>query len=71
MILGAEHRSPGIYLTAEGDPVKLQLGDCLMKAVRPEIASNVIPCLQMRSVGSYSTSGREKKGKKDGMGVFV
>ena len=33
MIPGAVHRSSGIYLTAEENPGKSQLGDCLMKAV--------------------------------------
>ena len=33
-------------------------------AVRPVITSNGDLSLQMRSVGSHSTSGREKKGKK-------
>ena len=32
-----------------------------MKAVRPFIALNGVPYLQMRSVGSQSTSGREKE----------
>ena len=36
-----------------------------MKAVRPVIASNGVPCLQIRSVGSHSRSGR-KKGKDSG-----
>ena len=36
-----------------------------MKAVRPVIASNGVPYLQMRSVGSYNTSGREKEGMKE------
>ena len=31
MILGAVHRSPGICLTAEENPIKPQLGDHLMK----------------------------------------
>ena len=31
-----------------------------MKAVRPVIASNGVPYLQMRSVGSHSTSGRAR-----------
>ena len=38
-------------------------------AVRPVIASNGVPFLQTRSVGSHSTSGREKEGKKEGMGL--
>ena len=31
MTLGAVHRSPGICLTADENPRKPQLGDCLMK----------------------------------------
>ena len=34
-------------------------------AVRPVIASNGVPFLQMRSVGSHSRSGREKEGNKE------
>ena len=66
MILRAVHRSPGIYFTAEENPIKPQLGDRLMKG--PVIASNGVPFLQMRSVGSYRTSGREKEGKKETTG---
>ena len=36
--------------------------------VQPVIASNGVPFLQMRSVGSHSTSGREKEGIKDRTG---
>jgi hypothetical protein len=36
-----------------------------MKAVRPVIALSVVSYLQRRSVESHSTSGREKKGKKE------
>ena len=36
-----------------------------MKVVRPVIASNGDLYFQIRSVGSYSTSGREKEGKKE------
>ena len=36
----------------------------MMKILRPIIASNEVPYLQMTSVGSHSTSGREKEGKK-------
>ena len=62
---GAVHRSPGIYLMAEENPGKPQVGDCLMKVVRPVIASNAFPYFQMRSVGLQSTSGREKEGKEE------
>ena len=34
---------PGSCLTSEENPGKLQLGDCLMKAVGPVISSNGIP----------------------------
>ena len=36
-----------------------------IKAVRPVIALNGVPYLQMRSVGSHSTSGRDKKEEKE------
>ena len=57
MIPGAVHRSLCISLMAEENHGKLQLEDRLMKGL---IASNGVPFLQMRSVGSHSTSGREK-----------
>ena len=42
-----------------------------MKAVRPVTASNGMPSLQMTSVGSHSTSGRDKEGKKVRKGVYI
>ena len=39
--LRAGHRSPGSYLTAEEIPGKPQLGDLLMKVLRPIIAWSV------------------------------
>ena len=42
-----------------------------MKAVRPVIASNGAPYLQMRSLVSYSTSWREREGKKERSGWIV
>ena len=69
MILGAVHRFPDICLLAEESPRKPQLGDRLMKGVmRPVIVSNWVPFLQMRSLGSHSTSGREKEGNKERTG---
>ena len=59
------HRYPGIYLMAEETPRKPQLEECLMKAVQSVIASNGVPYLKMRSVGSHSASGREKEGKDE------
>ena len=46
---GTVHRSPGFYCTAEENPRKSQVGDRLMKAVQPVIASN--------GVVSHSRSG--------------
>ena len=37
-----------------------------MKAVRPVIGSNGVSYIQMRSVGSHSTSGKERE--RDGEG---
>ena len=44
-----------------------------MKTVRPVIALNGVGVfyLQMSSVGSHSTSGREKKGKKERSGGYI
>ena len=57
MIPGAVHRSH------EENPGKLQLGECPMKTVRPVIAWDGFPYLQMRSIGSHNMSGSEKEGK--------
>ena len=54
--LGAVLNSRGIYHAGEKNSGKTQLGDRLMNAVRPNIASNFIGKL-------HSTSGRE--GKKE------
>ena len=62
MIPGVMHRSPGIYLS-----VRTQL----IQAVRPVIASNEVPYLQMRSVGSQSTLRWEKNGKKKRTKVLI
>ena len=62
---GTVHISPGIYLTAEENLGKIQLGDHLIKAVHQEIASNGVLYLQMTFIGSYSTSGRKLEGKKE------
>ena len=47
MISAAVHRYPGICLTAAENPGKPQLGDRLISAVLPVIASNGVPYLQM------------------------
>ena len=71
MIPGALHRSPGTCLAAEGNLGKPQLGDRHMKAVRPVSASNGVLCLQMGSVGSNSTLGRDNEGKMDRVRIFL
>ena len=63
LIPGAVQRSLGINFTAEKNPSKPQLGDCLLKTVRSIIGSTRIPYLQTTSVGSHSNAGREKQGK--------
>ena len=73
MILGAVHRSPCICLTAEENLRKPQLSSRRPsdeEALRPVIASNRVPFLQIWSVGSHSTSGREKEGIKERTGQF-
>ena len=50
MIPWAVHRSPGLSYGC-GKP---QLGDPLMKAMRPVISSNGVPYLQMTSVGLHN-----------------
>ena len=61
------HTYPGIYLIAEENPGKPQLGGHLIKAVQTDIATNGIPYLQMTMVGLHSTSGkqREREGRKE------
>ena len=49
-------------------PENFNLRD-LLKALRPVITSNERPYLQMKSVGAYRMSGREKEGK-DGADVI-
>ena len=72
MISGAVHRYPGICLTAEANPGNPQLGDSLMKGLcdqsSPQMGS---PSLQMSLVGSHSTSGREKEGKKERYLIYI
>ena len=54
MILGAVHRSPGIYLTAEENPRNTSARRPSDEwAVQPVFASNGVPFLQTRSVGSH------------------
>ena len=65
--LGAVDRFPSIYLKAEENPGKPRRGNSLMTAVRLVIVPNGVHYLQTRSVGSHSTSEREKKGKKKRM----
>ena len=57
--LGAVHRSPGIYLTATENPGKPQLGDRLVKVVRPVITSNGVLYLKI------TQHQKEKEGNKE------
>ena len=67
MILRAVHRSPGICLMAEENISARRPSD--EEAVRPAIASNGVPSLQMRSVGTHSTLGKAMKENKKRTGV--
>ena len=42
-----------------------------MKAVRPVIASNKVPYLQMRSLGLHNTPGRKKETKMEREGRYL
>ena len=66
MIPGSVHRSPGICLIAEENLSYRRPYD--EGAVRPIITSNGVAFLKMKLVGSHSTSGREKEGKKERTG---
>ena len=60
------HRSPGICLTAEKTLARRPSDEGV---VRPVIASNGVHFLQVRSVGSHNTSGKEKEGIKESTGM--
>ena len=62
MILGAVHRSSGINLQLRKTSARRPSDE---RVVRPVIASNGVSFLQMRSVGSHSTSGMKREGKKE------
>ena len=47
---GAVNRSPDICTTAEENPEKSKLENCLMKTMRPVITSHGVPYLQVSSV---------------------
>ena len=66
MISEAVYRSPGIYLTVEKNLGKPQLGDRLIKTMRPVIASNGVPYLQM--IAQHVRKAEERKEGKDGVG---
>ena len=60
---GTVLRSRSICFMTEVDPGIRQLGERLLKATRPVLVSNGVRYLQIKSVGSHSTSGRENEGK--------
>ena len=69
MILGAVHRSNGHLPYSREKPQKPSARRPSDEgAVQPVIASNGVPFLQRRWVGSNSTSGREKEGNKERTG---
>ena len=61
MISGDVHRYPDIYLTAERNPVKPQLGDNLMKNFTPQTCP-----LPPQDVESIAQHVREGEGRKEG-----
>ena len=63
----ALQRSLGIYIMAEENHRKPQVGDHMIKSIKSVIASNGVPYLQMKSLVSHSTSER-RKGRKKGRG---
>ena len=60
---GAVHKSPGIFLTAEKNSGKCELGDRLMKDVRPVIASNGGP-LHPNGIGRITEHVRKGEWNK-------
>ena len=67
-IPGTVHKSSDIYLISEENPQTSARRPTILKAVRSFIASDGIPYLQMRSVGSQSTSEREKEEMEERIG---
>ena len=67
LIPEAMYRFPRLYFKAEENPRKPQLGDRLMKDMRPVIASDAVPCRQMIAV----EAGREKEEKKENISDHV
>ena len=65
MIPGTVHRSPGIYLTAEKNPGNHSYETVRLRGCATSHRLKWDPFLQMRLIGSHSTSGREKEGKKE------
>jgi len=58
------HKSPGIYYTGEENPVgKPQLGDSA-NALQPLTASKGVLSIQMRTIGSLTTTRRKKRWKE-------
>ena len=64
MIPGAVYIPLGIFFAAEENLTRSSYEGTM----RPVITSNGVPDIQMRSVGSHSTSGRGKEGKKERTG---
>ena len=63
------HRAFGIDLTDEENPGNPELGDCLINAVRPVVASNEVPYLQNTWQVRTACQGERRKRKKERMGT--
>ena len=58
-------KSPGSFLTSGKNSSVPQLGDYLIKTVRPVIVSNEVLNLQMTSIGSHNRPGSGREGRKE------
>ena len=58
------HRSPGIWLTAEENPGKPQVGD-------PRLKWDPFPPNEVGRVPQHVRKGEERKEGKDGVGYFT
>ena len=65
MILGAVQRSHGIYLTAEENPRKPQLGDRLMKGLCDQLSPQMGP-FPPNEIYSITQHVRKEEGRKSG-----
>ena len=67
MVLGAVHRSPGICLAAEKNPIKPQLGDPLMKGLCDQ---GPFPPNEVGGIAQHVRKGEGRKDGKDEVGII-